>query len=318
VDSRGEVWILFAVAGAYGFSQQFLFAARAALLESMLDDEQLGPANATLEITRQALRVCAPAAGAALYVALGGPAVAVLDAATFVASAILLSRLRAPDLARVRTTQSSLARQLGAGLGHIRATPVLRRLIAAACAAVAVLGVLQVAGMALVDEGLGRPPAFLGVIFALEGIGSIAGGLAAPAGMRRLGEPRLAAAGLGTMGAGLALMAIPELAPVIAGAILAGAGFATFMVAYTTLLQRSTATELQGRVFTAAEATAGIPYCGTLALTIGGVGLVDYRLLLLASTVLLAVAGAYLARGPESAPHRVRAAITLARRASAH
>jgi MFS family permease len=318
VDGRGDVWILFAVAAAYGLSQQVLFAARTALLESMLDDEQLGPANATLEITRQALRVCAPAAGAALYVALGGPAVAILDAATFVASAILLARLRAPDLPRSGGGDRTLARQLGAGLSHIRATPMLRRLIAAACVAVAVLGVLQVAAMALVDEGLGRPPAFLGVIFAFEGLGSIAGGALAPAALRRLGEPRLAAAGLAAMSVGLGLMAIPSVAPVLGGAIVAGGGFSAFMVGYTTLLQRSTATELQGRVFCAAEATAGIPYCGTLALTIGGVGLVDYRLLMLASMVLLAGAGAYLARGPESAPTRVRAAITVARRASAH
>ncbi|HEX8647728.1 MAG TPA: MFS transporter [Thermoleophilaceae bacterium] len=318
VDSRGEVWILFAVAAAYGLSQQVLFAARAALLETMLEDEQLGPANAAFEITRQALRVCAPAAGAALFSALGGPAVAVLDVLTFVASAILLSLLRAPDLERRQTDDQTLARQLGAGLRHIRSTPVLRRLIAAACVAVAVLGVLQVAAMALVDEGLGRPPAFLGVIFAFEGAGSIAGGLLAPAALRRLGEPRLAAAGLVAMSAGLGLMAIPSVTPVLAGAIVAGGGFAAFMVGYTTLLQRSTASELQGRVFSAAEATAGIPYCGTLALTIAGVSLVDYRLLLLASMVLLAGAGAYLARGPDSAPTRVRAAITVARRASAH
>ena len=318
VNSRGEVWILFAVAGAYGLSQQLLFAARAALLESMLDDDQLGPANATLEILRQALRVCAPAAGAGLFVALGGPAVAALDAVTFVVSAVILSMLRAPDLPRSHGTERSLARQLGAGLSHIRSTPMLRRLIAAACAAVAVLGVLQVAAMALVDEGLGRPPAFLGVIFAFEGLGSILGGAAAPAALRRLGEPRLAAIGLAAMSLGLGLMAIPNLAPVLAGAIVVGGGFSAFMVGYTTLLQRSTATELQGRVFTAAEATAGIPYCATLALTIGGIGLVDYRFLLVASTVLLAGAGAYLARGPEAAPARVRAAITVARRASAH
>jgi hypothetical protein len=318
VDGRGDVWILFAVAAGYGISQQVLFAARAALLETMLEDDQLGPANAVLEIVRQALRVCAPAAGAALFVVLGGPAVAALDALTFVASAILLALLRVPDLERVPGTDLTLARQLGAGLSHIRTTPVLRRLIASACAAVAVLGVLQVAAIALVDDGLGRPPAFLGVILAFEGVGSIVGGAFAPAALRRLGEPRLAGFGLAATSLGLGLMAIPSVAPVIAGAIVTGGGFSAFMVGYTTLLQRSTASELQGRVFSAAEAAAGVPYCATLALTIVGVGLIDYRLLMLGSMLLLAAAGAYLVRGPESSPAEVRAAITVARRASAH
>jgi hypothetical protein len=167
-----------------------------------------------------------------------------------------------------------------------------------------------------VDTGLHRPAAFLGVIFAFEGAGSIAGGILAPAGLRRLGEPRLAAAGLAAMGVGTGLMASPTLTPILAGAALGGAGFAIFMVGYTTLLQRSTATELQGRVFTAAEAAAALPYCGALALTVVGIGLVDYRLLMLAGMVVLTGAGAYLARGPEAAPARLGPALALARRSS--
>lgn len=317
VHGRGDVWIIFAVAAAYGLSQQVFFAARTALLESMLDDDQLGPANALLEVLRQALRVCGPAVGAGLYAVLGGPSVALLDALTFVASAIFLSFLRAPDLPRT-TSDHALARQLGAGLRHIGATPILRRLIGAACAAVAVLGIMQVAGLALVDDGLGRPATFLGVIFAFEGLGSIAGGLAAPAALRRLGEPRFAALGLATMGVGVGLMAVPHVTPVLIGAAIAGGGFSAFMVGYTTLLQRSTATQLQGRVFTAAEAAAALPYCGTLALAVIGVGLVDYRLLMVAGMVVLGAAGAYLARGPETAPARVGRAMAVARRASAH
>ncbi|HEX8745538.1 MAG TPA: MFS transporter [Thermoleophilaceae bacterium] len=316
VHDRGDVWILFAVAAAYGFSQQLFFAARSALLESMLDDEELGAANALLEILRQCLRACGPAAGAGLFALLGGSAVALLDSLTFVGSAVLLAVLRTPDLRRRPGPGVELGRQLTAGLRHIAATPMLRRLIGSACAAVAVLGIMQVAGLALVDRGLDRPPAFLGVILALEGAGSIVGGLLAPAALRRFGEPRFAAAGLATMGLGVGVMAVPQLAPVLLGAALAGGGFSAFMVGYTTLLQRSAATELQGRVFTAAEAAAALPYCGTLALAVLGVGLVDYRLLMLAGTVLLTVAGALLARGPETAPARVGAAMALARQAS--
>jgi hypothetical protein len=70
-------------------------------------------------------------------------------------------------------------------------------------------------------------------------------------------------------------------------------------------------------VFTAAEAAAGLPYCGTIALAVVGVGLVDYRLMMLAGMVLLAAAGAYLASGPESSPARLGPALAVARRASA-
>ena len=312
VNDRGDTWVLFAVAVAYGLSQQVFFAARSALLGTMLDDDQLGPANAVLESLRQALRVVGPAAGAGLFAAFGGATVALLDAATFLASAAFLAFLRAPEVCPARRA----SRQLTAGLRHIVATPLLRRLVTSLCAAVGVLGIMQVAALALVDDGLNRPAAFLGVIFAFEGAGSIVGGLAAPAALKRLGEPRLAAAGLAAMAAGLGVMAIPDLVPILAGAAIGGAGFSIFMVGYTTLLQRSTAAELQGRVFTAAEAAAALPYCGTLALTVVAIGLVDYRLLMLAGTAVLTAAGLHLARGPETAPARLEPALALARRSS--
>ena len=102
VHSRDGVWIIFVVGAAYGLSQQVFYAARTALLQSMLADDQLGSANAVLEALRQALRVGGPAIGAALFAMLGGGAVALLDSATFLGSALLLSFLRVPDIRRGR------------------------------------------------------------------------------------------------------------------------------------------------------------------------------------------------------------------------
>lgn len=289
------VWIIYAVAAFYGFSQQVFFAARAALLQSMLHDDELGPANAVLESLRMGLRTAGPVIGTALFATLGGGAVALLDASTFLASAALLSRLRVPDIGRRR--DASVMDELGGGIRHILATPILRRLMLALCAAVAVLGLLQVVALALVDHGLHRPAEFLGVIFAVEGVGAIAVGIVTPALLRRFGETRLAAGGLVVAGVSLGLMADQNLVTVLVGSAVGGAGFSAFLVGYTTLLQRSTTTELQGRVFTAAEATAGVPYTAMLGLAVLGIGLVDYRVLLTVGMFVLAFAGAYLARG---------------------
>jgi len=298
VHGADTVWIIYVVAALYGFSQQIFFAARSALLQSMLRDGDLGPANAVLESLRMGLRTAGPVLGTALFAALGGSAVALLDAATFLASAALLSSIHVPDIGRRRAV--SVVDELGGGIRHILGTPILRRLMLALCAAVAVLGLLQVVGLALVDHGLHRPATFLGVIFAVEGAGAIAGGLAAPALLRRMGEARLAGAGLVIAGASLGVMTEPALGPVLVGSCTGGAGFSAFLIGYTTLLQRSTATELQGRVFTAAEATAGIPYTAMLGLAVLGIGLVDYRVMLAAGMLVLAVAGAYLVRGGEA------------------
>ena len=94
VDDAGDVWILFAVAAVYGLSQQVFFAARSGLLHSMLADEQLGSANAVLESLRLGLRTAGPVIGTALFAKLGGSAVALLDAATFVIAAGALALMR--------------------------------------------------------------------------------------------------------------------------------------------------------------------------------------------------------------------------------
>jgi MFS family permease len=303
VHDEASVWLIYVVAAMYGVSQQIFFAARSALLQTMLRDGDLGPANAVLESLRMGLRIAGPVLGTVLFAKLGGGAVALLDAATFLASAALLSSIHVPDIAR--RDRTSMVDELGGGIRHILRTPILRRLLLALCAAVAVLGLLQVVGLALVDHGLHRPATFLGVIFAVEGAGAIGGGLAAPALLRRVGEVRLAGAGLVISGLSLGVMTEPSLAPVLLGACTGGAGFSAFLIGYTTLLQRSTATELQGRVFTAAEAAAGIPYTAMLGLAVLVIGLVDYRVMLTAGMLVLAAAGAYLARGGRAATQRI-------------
>ena len=64
------------------------------------------PANAALQTVREALRLVAPVAGAGLYAVAGGGAVALLDAATFLAAtvALLALKIREPKPAAARPT----------------------------------------------------------------------------------------------------------------------------------------------------------------------------------------------------------------------
>ena len=86
VHDAHDVWIIYAVALAYGASYTLLAAGQSALLHTLLEPDLLGPANAALQTVREALRLIAPVAGAGLYTLAGGAAVALLDAATFLAA----------------------------------------------------------------------------------------------------------------------------------------------------------------------------------------------------------------------------------------
>ncbi|WP_460492440.1 hypothetical protein [Dactylosporangium cerinum] len=102
------------------------------------------------------------------------------------------------------------------------------------------LGLLEPTEFALNSDGLQRPPAFVGVLFTLQGAGAVIGGLFAGRAVRAFGETRTAGTGLTAAAVGTALIAVPLLPVVLAGFALYGAALPWFVVAQQTKLQRTT------------------------------------------------------------------------------
>jgi len=313
VHGHHDVWIIYAVAFLYGVANVLIGAGQSALLFVLLPKERLVDANGFLQTVREGLRLVAPLVGAGLFSAFGAGVVVLLDVATFVAAAMALTALRLreprPDPAD-RAVESRLS-ELAAGARHIGAQRELRRMVTAMGIALLAIGLCESVLFEVVARGLHRPPAFLGVLLAVQGVGAIAGGLSAPAVVRRLGETTLTAAGLASLAAGCALMALgAEIGePVIyAGIVAFGFGLPWVIVGLYTLLQRRTPMELQGRAFAAVELLTGLPQ--TLSIAAGAllVGLVDYRLLLTLIAVVVGAAGAFLVseRTPQLAGSALR------------
>jgi MFS family permease len=291
VRDRSDVWIIFAVAAFYGVSQQIFFAARSGLLAGWLAHEDLGTANGLLESIRSGLRLVGPLAGATLYGAFGGGATAIVDAATFFGSAIALSLLRVPDIVRDRARTERFLREVSEGIRHLVRTPELRRMVIVFLIGLSVVGFLEPAIFALVDQGLRRRPEFVGVLAAVQGAGSIVGGLIAGRALSRIRE--LAVLGLGAIvtGVGLAPLAIARVPVVLGGVVAVGMGVAALNVGYFTILQRRTSVRLQGRVFAASEALLNIPYAGSIGLGAALVGVIGFRAMYLVNAVVLSACG---------------------------
>jgi MFS family permease len=298
VHDRGDVWIIYAVAFVYGLGYVLISAGQTALLTALLPERLLVDANGFLQTVREALRLVAPLIGAGLFAAFGASVLVMLDASTFVVAAVALLalRLREPPPAGDRPPKSRLT-EMAAGARHVARTTDLRRVVVALGIALLAIGFCESLMFEVVARGLHRPPAFLGVVLAVQGVGAVLGGVTAAPLARRAGEATLVAAGLGTFAIGCALMALgTEVAePLIyAGVVLFGLGLPWMVVGEVTLLQRRTPPGLQGRVFTAVELVTGLPQ--TLSIAVGAllVGIVDYRLLLASISIVVAGAGVYL------------------------
>ena len=82
VHDAGDVWIVYAVAFCYGISFVVVPAALNGLLKDMLAEDVLVEANASLGVTREALRLVGPLIGAATFALVGGGAVAMVGRAS--------------------------------------------------------------------------------------------------------------------------------------------------------------------------------------------------------------------------------------------
>ncbi len=293
VHGRNQVWLIYAVTLLYGVASLIFASAQSALLTVLLPDELLGDANAAFQSVREGLRLIGPLAGAALFVAFGGGAVALIDAATFVCSAFCLWRLRAPEPQPTPHT-GHFRREVSAGVRHIRRTRPLRQIIITVGVALLVVGFAETLLFAVIDQGLHRPPSFFGVIGACQGVGAIIGGLTAAAMLRRLSDGRLVGAGLMLFALGDGLLIVATLPIVLGGVALAGVGLSWAIVGYATAIQRRSPAELQGRVASAADLLAGTPQTLSIAAGAALSTLVDYRLLLAAMAGVIVACGGYL------------------------
>ena len=184
VHGAGDVWLIWLVMTGYGCSSVLLGAGAGALLPDVVPTALLGQANALTRSLREALRIVAPATGAGLFALLGGGAVAIVDAVTFVFAAGALLALRVQESPREPEEHPHLLRSLTAGFRHLVSVPVLRRTTIALGLVLLVVGFLESAGLALIVDGLHRPAAFIGVTQIAQGLGAVVGGLSA---MRLLG-----------------------------------------------------------------------------------------------------------------------------------
>ena len=256
VDGREDLWLIYLVGFLYGASMIAFQSARSALLTTMLPDDQLGRANGVLGTVREALRLVGPLSGAALYAGFGGPAVAVVDAATFLLSALALAALRVREPAPQPAADHVLA-EAGAGGRHLLGTTLLRRTVVALRAVHAVHRLQRerhlrrgrrgprpargVHGRARHDPGGRRDPGWRG------------GHRTDPPHRRPQPIPGL---GLALTSVGLRVHAA-NLPVVAVGTPLFGAGLPLIVVGVTTAIQRRTPVGLQGRAFTAYELFVG-------------------------------------------------------------
>ena len=293
VHDRGDVWLLYAMAFFIGAFGTLAASARSGLMTTTIPHELLGDGNAIFQSAREGIRMIAPLVGAGIYAAAGGGVVAIIDAVSFIGVVAALLLMRTPEPRFERAEHNFVAEAL-AGARHIIHTIPLRQVVFSTGAALLVVGFSETIIFAVIDQGLHRPPSFLGVLSTLQGIGAIAGGLTAARGLRVLGDVRVAGIGMAGFAIGEASFVSSNLPLIAAGIIIAGFGVSWFIVGVMTALQTRTPLRLQGRVSSAADLFISTPQTVSIAVGAALIAVVDYRLLVVAESAAVALCALYL------------------------
>ncbi|MFJ6485841.1 MFS transporter [Streptomyces sp. NPDC091682] len=294
LDSADRVWLLFAVLLVYGVCGTVHGAAEAALVPQAVGHRLLGDFNGLRLTAAEGTKLLAPLVGAGLFARFGGASVALLDAVTFALAAGIFALLRVagepPERERIRGGPGGFAQVLEGGR-QLREAPAARTLVAVGAAVMFLAGLNGAAIYAVAGDVLGHAPTYVGVLYAVQGAGSVLSGLLAGPLLRCVPERMFTAVGVTLFALGAGVRALPYEAVALAGSAAIGAGLPCVLVAALTAVQREVPNAALGRAAATANTLIFVPNALALALGSALVAFVDVRVLLPVLTVAgLAVA----------------------------
>ena len=249
VHHADQVWLIYLVMFLYGISATITSSAFNGLKEHLMPKELFGEASGLSQAAQQGVRLISPGVGLGLLAAYGGPALAVMDAATFAIGLLCWSLVRIEDPRPQRPEASaSWWAQSTAGFRYLFGSRLLRQLTIATAVAVFGMGFYETLGIAVSTVGLHHSPTWIGVLVTVMGVTGLIGGLVSGALLKRIGPGFLLAFGLAVCAVGSVAMAVPNVYAVLAAAVVIGLGLPFAIVGSMTAVQLYTPNELMGRV----------------------------------------------------------------------
>ena len=301
-------WMLAVAAGLSGLWGVGFELARSAWMARASAPESLAERNAALSATGSIVEAIAFAIGGWLYQGLGAVAALAVDGLSYLGSALCLRKVpeAAPASAEVPADSTRWWSDIRAGFETLWQRPALRGLAGIEALTALSMSLAGTSYMIYVSRDLALDPGPLGMVFALGGLGSVAGAALAPMLGRRWGAGRAMTAGLAAMAVGAACIPLASSAGLVALGLLAlhqlvgDAGHTLRNVHDATWRQTATPPDRLARVD---GSLRGIGHAVTLAGALGGgaaATLWGARSALIASAVLLGFAalasGLWMAR----------------------
>ncbi len=311
-----SLWIIYPVACMQSCLSQFFMPASFALLPRVVGEKHLMEANSLNAVTSNATRLIGPTLGGFALAMLGLTGVVVIDAASFLLSAIAIGFVNVSSFPASRIASQSTQRALvgdsfhtfwsewRSGLSLIRTEPGVAALFAILAAISFSQGLVDVLIAPFVKQVLHGNALFLGWMGTVQGIGGILGGLAVGK-IKTWIAPRWLII-VGATLVGLVILAqinSRNLSVILLLATAGGVPLMAFNVSQATLLQTSVSDAYRGRLLgTYGASGAGLALAGTTLATLLGDHLGIALLLNVSGALWIGAAALALAFLPKHVP----------------
>jgi MFS family permease len=252
-----------------GVGEVLFSLANTAFLPRVLPADRLADGNSVLQASFSGAAIAGPGLGGGLVQLLGAPATLLVDAVSFLVSAVSVGAMRTREEAPARPEQRRRLRsELREGMSYMVRTPLPRTLALTATLCNLALSGYDVVIILFAVRDLHLAAGVIGLVFGAGSIGGLVGSALAGRVVRRVGDARailLAALGvvfglltpLATRGLGLAWL--------IAGSVGATASIGVYNVCVLSAMQTTVPSALLGRVAASVRVfTRGVMPVGAL------------------------------------------------------
>jgi len=179
---------LYVAAVVVGGLTVFFDVAYESFLPSLVRREQLADGNGKLGLSSSLATLIGPGIAGVLVQTMTAPLAIVVDAASFVVSAVSIMSIRAHERrTSARSVSTHLLSEVADGMRIVWRNVLLRTMAASLILFYAFFGVVVTIYLLYAVDELAVSPGFLGVIFAAGGVGTVLGTLLAPRVARRVG-----------------------------------------------------------------------------------------------------------------------------------
>jgi predicted MFS family arabinose efflux permease len=178
---------LYAAAFIVGSLSVLFDIADHAYLPSLIERELITDANSKLAVTESVAEIGGPALTGLLVTLFTAPIAIAVNAATYLASAVFLTAIRHPEPPPAPAKRTSMASDLRLGLAAAMSEPLVRGPFLASIVSSLCGAVFATLYMLFALKTLHFPPAILGVVVGMGGVGALGGALTFNAMSRAIG-----------------------------------------------------------------------------------------------------------------------------------